>query len=57
VNLIGKGATWVLYAAIGFRIVTDGGTAWPLWLFWIGVGGAVAATMFYVRDGWRELRR
>jgi CDP-diacylglycerol--glycerol-3-phosphate 3-phosphatidyltransferase len=57
VNLLGKGATWVLYAAIGFRIVTGDATSWPLWLFWIGVGGAVAATMFYVRDGWRELRR
>jgi CDP-diacylglycerol--glycerol-3-phosphate 3-phosphatidyltransferase len=57
VNLLGKAATWALYAAIGFRIVTAGATDWPLWLFWIGIGGAVAATMLYVRDGWRELRR
>jgi CDP-diacylglycerol--glycerol-3-phosphate 3-phosphatidyltransferase len=57
VNLLGKGATWALYTAIGFRIVTDDGTAWPLWLFWIGIAGAVAATMFYVRDAWKELRQ
>ena len=55
--MLGKAATWVLYAAIGFRIVTHDHTSWPLWLFWIGLGGAVIAAMFYVRDGWRELRR
>jgi phosphatidylglycerophosphate synthase len=57
VNLLGKGATWVLYAAIGFRIVTEDTTTWPLWLFWIGLGGAIAATMFYVRDAWKETHR
>jgi CDP-diacylglycerol--glycerol-3-phosphate 3-phosphatidyltransferase len=57
VNILGKGATWVLYAAIGFRIALGNETAWPLWLFWIGVGGALAATMFYVRDAWREIKR
>jgi CDP-diacylglycerol--glycerol-3-phosphate 3-phosphatidyltransferase len=57
VNLLGKGATWVLYAAIGFRIVTVDSTDWPLWLFWIGIAGAIAATMLYVRDAWKELRR
>jgi CDP-diacylglycerol--glycerol-3-phosphate 3-phosphatidyltransferase len=57
VNLLGKAATWVLYTAIGFRIALADGTAWPLWLFWIGVAAALAATMFYVRDAWREVRR
>jgi CDP-diacylglycerol--glycerol-3-phosphate 3-phosphatidyltransferase len=57
VSLLGKAATWVLYAAIGFRIVTHDQTSWPLWLFWIGLGGAVLAAMFYVRDGWKELHR
>jgi CDP-diacylglycerol--glycerol-3-phosphate 3-phosphatidyltransferase len=57
VSVLGKGATWLLYAAIGFRIVTHDHTTWPLWLFWIGLGGAVAAAMFYVRDAWRELHR
>ncbi len=57
VNLLGKAATWLLYAAIGFRIVTHDATSWPLWLFWIGLGGAVAAAMLYVREAWRVLKR
>ncbi|HXY80256.1 MAG TPA: CDP-alcohol phosphatidyltransferase family protein [Gaiellaceae bacterium] len=57
VNLLGKASTWVLYAAIGFRIVTHDATSWPLWLFWIGLGGALAATLLYMRDAVRVLRR
>lgn len=57
VNLLGKAATWILYAAIGFRIVTHDATSWPLWLFWIGLGGALAATLLYMRDAVRVLRR
>jgi CDP-diacylglycerol--glycerol-3-phosphate 3-phosphatidyltransferase len=57
VNLLGKGATWVLYAAIGFRIVTHDHTGWPLVLFWIGLAGAVVAAMFYVRDAWKRLQQ
>jgi CDP-diacylglycerol--glycerol-3-phosphate 3-phosphatidyltransferase len=57
VNLLGKAATWLLYLAIGCRIVTHDHTSWPLWLFWFGLAAAVIAAMFYVRDGWRELRR
>jgi CDP-diacylglycerol--glycerol-3-phosphate 3-phosphatidyltransferase len=57
VNIIGKAATWVLYAAIAFRIVTHDSTRWPLWLFWIGVVAAVVAAMFYVRDARKELQR
>ena len=57
VNTLGKAATWILYAAIGFRIVTHDATRWPIWLFWIGVAVALAATVFYVRDAWEELRR
>ena len=56
VNLLGKGATWVLYAAIGFRIVTHDATSWPLWLFWFGLGGAIAATLLYVREAWKALK-
>ena len=56
VNVIGKGATWLLYAGIGFRIVTHDHTSWPLWVFWFGVGGAVAAAMFYVRDARKVLK-
>jgi len=57
VNLLGKAATWILYAAIGFRIVTHDATSWPLWLFWIGLGGALAATLLYMRDAARVLRQ
>ena len=57
VNLAGKAATWALYAAIGFRIVTHDHTAWPLWLFWVGVGLALVAAMLYVRDARKELQR
>jgi CDP-diacylglycerol--glycerol-3-phosphate 3-phosphatidyltransferase len=57
VNLLGKGATWVLYASIGFRIVTHDATSWPLWLFWIGLGAALAATLLYMRDALRVLRQ
>jgi CDP-diacylglycerol--glycerol-3-phosphate 3-phosphatidyltransferase len=56
VNFLGKAATWLLYAGIGFRIVTHDSTEWPLWLFWIGLGGAVVAAMFYVRDAWKRLK-
>jgi CDP-diacylglycerol--glycerol-3-phosphate 3-phosphatidyltransferase len=57
VNAIGKGATWVLYAAIGFRIVTHDHTSWPVVLFWIGLAAAVVAALFYVRDAWKALQR
>ena len=55
VNVLGKGATWLLYAAIGFRIVTHDHTSWPLWLFWIGLAGAVVAAMLYVVDARKRL--
>jgi CDP-diacylglycerol--glycerol-3-phosphate 3-phosphatidyltransferase len=57
VNTVGKAATWILYAAIFFRIVTHPSTQWPLVLFWIGLGLAVVAGVFYARTVWRELRR
>jgi CDP-diacylglycerol--glycerol-3-phosphate 3-phosphatidyltransferase len=57
VNVVGKAATWILYAAIGFRIVTHDQTSWPVDLFWSGLGLALVAAMFYLRDAWRELRR
>ena len=57
VNLLGKAATWVLYTAIGFRIVTHDQTRWPLVIFWIGLAAAVVAAMFYVRDAWKRLHQ
>lgn len=48
VNLLGKVATWLLYAALGFMMVTRATTEWPLWLFWCGVALAMAAAVHYV---------
>jgi CDP-diacylglycerol--glycerol-3-phosphate 3-phosphatidyltransferase len=56
VNLLGKASTWILYAAVAFRIVTHDHTSWPLWLFWIGLAGAVIAAMFYVLEARQQLR-
>ena len=56
-NAVGKAATWILYLAIGCRIVTHAPTQWPLDLFWAGIGLALIATMFYVRTAWGELTR
>ncbi|MFZ0340869.1 MAG: CDP-diacylglycerol--glycerol-3-phosphate 3-phosphatidyltransferase [Gaiellaceae bacterium] len=57
VNTVGKAATWVLYAAIAFRIVTHPSTQWPLYLFWAGLVLAVVAAVFYIRTARRELQR
>jgi phosphatidylglycerophosphate synthase len=57
VNTVGKAATWILYAAIFFRIVIDSATRWPLYLFWTGLALAVVAAVFYIRTARRELRR
>jgi CDP-diacylglycerol--glycerol-3-phosphate 3-phosphatidyltransferase len=57
VNLVGKAATWVLYAAIFFRIVTPKATEWPLDLFWAGIALALVAGVFYIATAWREVRR
>lgn len=57
VNVVGKAATWILYAAVFFRIVTSPATRWPLDLFWAGIALALAAGMFYVRTAWGKLRR
>jgi len=45
VNTMGKAATWVLYSAVGFVLVTHDGTKWPLWVFWAGLGLAVASAV------------
>jgi CDP-diacylglycerol--glycerol-3-phosphate 3-phosphatidyltransferase len=55
VTFLGKLATWVLYAAICFVIVTAKGTDWPLVLLWIGVGLALLAGVDYVLRVRREL--
>jgi CDP-diacylglycerol--glycerol-3-phosphate 3-phosphatidyltransferase len=56
VSTLGKLATWVLYAALAFVMVTSAGTDWPLWLFWIGVALAVSAGVLYLLKAAREVR-
>jgi CDP-diacylglycerol--glycerol-3-phosphate 3-phosphatidyltransferase len=56
VNVVGKAATWILYLAIGCRIVTHNATRWPIDLFWAGLALAVVAAMFYVARAWTEVR-
>ena len=48
VTRLGKAATWVLYLGVGMVIVTDRGTDWPLWIFWLGVALALGAAAQYV---------
>ena len=56
VSSLGKLATWVLYTGVGCVIVTREGTEWPLWIFWSGLGLAVAAALLYVASAWKQLR-
>jgi CDP-diacylglycerol--glycerol-3-phosphate 3-phosphatidyltransferase len=55
VNFAGKAATWLLYASLGFVMVTSKGTDWPLWIFWAGVVLAGVALAGYLRKARREV--
>lgn len=57
VNFLGKLATWLLYAALAFVMVTHEGADWPLWIFWVGLGFALAAGALYVATALRLVRR
>jgi CDP-diacylglycerol--glycerol-3-phosphate 3-phosphatidyltransferase len=57
VNVIGKTATWILYAGVGFLLVTHRSTHWPYWVFWTGLGLALAAAALYVVQARKELSR
>ena len=57
VSTLGKLATWLLYASLGFMLLTRPGTDWPLWLFWAGLGLALVAAALYAVSALRELRR
>jgi CDP-diacylglycerol---glycerol-3-phosphate 3-phosphatidyltransferase len=57
VNFLGKAATWLLYAGIGFLIVTHPSTQWPYWIFWTGLVLAVIAGVMYGITAWKEGKR
>jgi CDP-diacylglycerol--glycerol-3-phosphate 3-phosphatidyltransferase len=54
VNLLGKAATWLLYASLGFVMVTHDGATWPLVIFWTGLGLALVSLAEYVIKAKRE---
>lgn len=55
VNLAGKAATWLLYAALAFVMVTRTSADWPLWIFWAGVALAAIALAGYLLKARREV--
>jgi CDP-diacylglycerol--glycerol-3-phosphate 3-phosphatidyltransferase len=55
VTFLGKLATWILYAALGFVLVTEEGTTWPLVLTWIGIALALGAAVQYLLQARRVL--
>jgi len=57
VSLLGKVATWGLYASLALVLVTARGTWWPLALFWVSLGLAVVAAGQYVAKAMREVHR
>jgi CDP-diacylglycerol--glycerol-3-phosphate 3-phosphatidyltransferase len=57
VNFLGKSATWLLYFALGFVLLTQRGTDWPIWLFWAGLVLALAAGVQYAVTAIRAARR
>ena len=54
VNTVGKVATWLLYAALGFVMVTHKGSDWPIWIFWIGLVLALVALAEYAVKAKKE---
>jgi CDP-diacylglycerol--glycerol-3-phosphate 3-phosphatidyltransferase len=57
ITFLGKVATWVVYASLGFVLVTDEGTEWPLVLLWLGIALAIGAGLQYVRRARSLLHR
>jgi CDP-diacylglycerol--glycerol-3-phosphate 3-phosphatidyltransferase len=57
VNFLGKAATWLLYAGIGFLLVTHRSTDWPYWVFWTGLAVSLIAAVVYAAGAWKAVRR
>jgi CDP-diacylglycerol--glycerol-3-phosphate 3-phosphatidyltransferase len=55
VNMLGKIATWVLYASIALTMLTAPSTDWPVVLFWIGLGLAIVSALGYARKARAEV--
>jgi phosphatidylglycerophosphate synthase len=55
VTRLGRTATWVLYASLGFVLVTEEGTTWPLVLLWIGIALSLGAGAQYALRAWRKM--
>jgi CDP-diacylglycerol--glycerol-3-phosphate 3-phosphatidyltransferase len=55
VNLLGKAATWLLYASLAFVMVTHSGSQWPVWIFWAGFALALLALADYAVKARREV--
>jgi CDP-diacylglycerol--glycerol-3-phosphate 3-phosphatidyltransferase len=55
VNLLGKAATWLLYASLAFVMVTHKGADWPLWIFWSGLVLAFVSLGEYALKARREV--
>ena len=55
VTKLGKTATWVIYASLGFVLVTPEGTTWPIGLLWVGIALSVAAGLQYALRAWRHV--
>ena len=56
VSLLGKIATWGLYASLALVLVTARDTWWPLALFWVSLSLAVVAGVQYLLKARREVR-
>jgi cardiolipin synthase (CMP-forming) len=54
VNLLGKAATWILYASLALMMVTSQGTDFPYVLFWLGLSLAMIAGAAYVLSALRS---
>ncbi|HZT91147.1 MAG TPA: CDP-alcohol phosphatidyltransferase family protein [Gaiellaceae bacterium] len=55
VNLLGKAATWLLYASLAFVMVTHSGSHWPVWIFWAGFALALVSLADYALKARREV--
>ncbi len=55
VTLLGKTATWVIYASLAFALVTPEGTTWPIVFLWIGIALSLGAGVQYGLRAWRHV--